>query len=140
MRTDTAIELISRLVYKPGWSFKVSDHTKRFQSAIAVEVTYPAQNSDQEHAPEYRQEIPGGARATFTIMCSKLEHPNDLYAELIRVIMVIEEHEAREFLRVAPYWVAPFHPHRDLGIGQWAQVNGLDLQATYRSDMTFGLA
>jgi hypothetical protein len=126
MHVNSAIELVNNLIYKPGWTFEATDATNRFEDAINVKITYPAQDSKMEDAPEYPNPIPGGARASFSLLVRDCSD-TDLYRQVLQVIMKIEEHEAREFLRVQPTRWAPFHPHRVDGMRLWGDVDG-DLQ------------
>lgn len=135
METASAIELVHNVIYKPGWTFTARDHTKRFESTIVVRVDYPARNSNRDQAAVgYPQEITTYAEFPLVV---KDRTDEDLYAALLDIIMSIEEHEAREFLRVRPTDWAPFHPHRATGMRRWAARKGnTDLLA----DLQFGIA
>ncbi|MEU6260181.1 hypothetical protein ACFUEN_29750 [Streptomyces griseorubiginosus] len=135
METASAIELVDHVVYKPGWTFTAREHTKRFEGAIVVRVDYPARNSNRDQAPAgYPEEITTYAEFPLVIKDCTDE---DLYAALLQVIMSIEEHEAREFLRVRPTHWAPFHPHRANGMRRWAARNG---KSDLMGDLQFGIA
>lgn len=140
MRVDSAIRLIENLIYKPGWIFEPTDNTKRFESSVCLKITYPATNSDRDQAASgFPNPIPPkGAYASFVIMTEDMDDVK-LYGAIASIIMEIEEHEMREFLRVLPTYWSPFHPHNTGGIRQWAAVTGRDYQAVLRSDNTFGL-
>jgi hypothetical protein len=140
VRTDTAIQLIDNLVYKPGWIFEARDNSKRFQDSICLTVTYPAMNSDREEAAAgFPTPIPpNGARASFNIPIHDADDMK-LYRHVVQVIMWIEEHEAREFLRVKPSYWAPFHPHNSGGIENWANAIGRSVELVRQADFTFGL-
>lgn len=130
MRVDSAVQLINSLVYKPGWTFMANSHTNRFEGTVKVLVTYPALNSDREDAPDYNSPIePDGARASFPIIVSDLDDTG-IYRAILDIIVKIETHEAREFLRVEPTMWAPFHPHRIEGMKRFGDVDG---------DLAFGL-
>ncbi|SEB60478.1 hypothetical protein [Streptomyces melanosporofaciens] len=135
METASAIELVNDVIYKSGWTFTACDHTKRFESTIVVRVDYPARNSNRDQAAAgYPQEITTYAEFPLVV---KDRTDEDLYAALLEIVMSIEEHEAREFLRVRPTGWAPFHPHRATGMRRWAARNGnTDLLA----DLQFGIA
>lgn len=131
MTPDTAAALVNSMVYKPEWHFDAEVFTKRYESAIRVNVTYAARNSDKEEAPEYATWIEGGARASFTLMVGQ-DDPLSLVRKLITdVIMPIELHEAREFLRFPTSLNAPYHPHNLDTMAAWGDVHG---------DLGFGLA
>ncbi|MBB4786020.1 hypothetical protein [Streptomyces rapamycinicus] len=135
METASAIELVEDVIYKPGWTFTARDHTKRFESTIVVRVNYPARNSNRDQAETgYPQEIT--TYAEFPLVVNDYTD-EDLYAALLETIMSIEEHEAREFLRVQPTNWAPFHPHRATGMRRWAARSD---KPDLMDDLQFGIA
>jgi len=131
MRVDSAIELINNLCYKPDWKITATDHTNRFESAIIVKIDYPARNSDMELAPDYKEEIM--TYATFPLVVATCDDVS-LYRQVADVLMKIECHEMREFLRVRPTYWAPFNPHRVDGMTRWNPAD------TALSDLHFGIA
>lgn len=138
MFTETAVTLVNEsLVFPPGWDVKAEDHTHRFQGTINVKVTLTeAKKSEREEAPEYNVPIPGGARSSFPLYVGDVD---DIEGLVFRVIEALEEayvHEIREFVRVAPTYWAPFHPHRGDGIQLWAKYRGTDPKRDY----LFGLS
>lgn len=137
MRVDSAIALVTSLVYKPGWSFTATDHTARFESSIKVRIEYPALNSNRNQAPEYATEIPT-TYAEYPVLVDDLDDIQ-LYRIMVDIIVQIECHEAREFLRVAPTYWAPFHPHRADGMRRWRDSSGIT-EDHILSDHHFGLA
>ena len=128
MRIDSAISLVENLVYKPGWSFSATDHSKRFEGAICVRIDYPARASEREEAPSYCREIM--TYATFPMIVQDCDD-TALYRKILAAITEIEIHEAREFLRVQPTMWAPFHPHRIDGMKRYGDVS---------ADLKFGIA
>lgn len=130
MFVQTAIDLIDQTVYKPGWTFEATDHTKRYEGTVCVKVTYPAQMSEREEAPA-GYPTPITPYAEFPIVVADVDEPTDLYRRLLDVILAIEEHEAREFLRIRPTFWAPFHPHTVDGMRRWGYPG---------QDLHFGLA
>lgn len=134
MINESAVELISNLIYKPGWTFTAVDHDKRFEGTIVLRVDYPARNSNRDQAAAgYPEEI--STYATFPLVVQDCTD-EDLYAKVLSIIGEIEMHEAREFLRVNPTHWAPFHPHRVDGMRRWAERTG----STMDADLRFGLA
>lgn len=129
MHNTSAIELINSICYKPGWSFSAEDHTNRFQESLLVHVEYEARDSKQEDAPDFPNAFV--ARAKFVLMVGDLDLYGLYRALLDEVILPIEEHEAREFLRIPPTFGAPFHPHTTDGMKRWGN---------FQHDLTFGLA
>src|SRR5215469_1552333 len=135
MNTDTAIALIEQLVYKPGWVFTAADNTRRFEGSIKLAIDYPAVDSNRDRAPlgypatepasrfieTTGEEVAAGtptirpdgkARASFTLLACDFRDDVALWHAITEKIMLVEEHEMREFLRVCPTYHAPFHPHR----------------------------
>lgn len=132
MRASYAASLINELVFLPEWKFEAEPFTKRFENSVKIKVTYQARNSDRDHAPDYVEWIPGGARASFCILVGDCLTPGDVVRKLIdEVIMPIYLHETREFLRYAHSLDAPFHPHRLETMYAWG---------TPSADLAFGLA
>lgn len=130
MRVDSAINLIDHLVYKPGWKFTAEDHTNRFEGAIKLRIDYPAMDSGRDSAKNgYDIPIP----VTYAIFPMHVIDCDDvsLYRKILGCIMEIEEHEAREFLRVLPTLWAPFHPHNIDGMRRWGDPE---------KDLHFGIA
>lgn len=139
MLAESACELIGNVIYKPGWLIEPKVNL-RFEHAIAVKVTYPATNSDRDQAAKgYPNMVsPMGPHATFTILVKDLDDVQ-LFAALAEILMTIEEHEMREFLRIAPNYWSPFHPHHTNGIRRWAEVTGRDYKSVLQADLTFGV-
>lgn len=117
MEVCTAVALINNLVYKPGWEISAESHEKRFQGCIKVKLVCPTFQSERNDAPEYG--TPVNAPAQFALIVDNMTTDEELYREVIKIIMKFEEHEAREFLRIKPTMWAPFHPHRADGMTRW---------------------
>lgn len=132
MNPAIAAQLINSLIYRPEWKFEAEPATNRFQDAVRVKVTYQARNTDREQAPNYETWITGGARASVMVMVGPCMTADDVCRKLLEeVIMPIELHEAREFLRYPGTLVAPFHPHNHDTMAAWGKLE---------YDLTFGLA
>lgn len=129
MRVQSAIDLIGGLVYKPGWEFIATDHTKRFEDSVHVRVRYVALNSNRDQAIlGYPTEITTYAEFAFPVGdCDEAA----VLRHMLDCIIEIEIHEAREFLRLPGSYEAPFHPHRVDGMKRWG---------CQRGDVQFGLA
>ncbi|WP_433463933.1 hypothetical protein [Spirillospora sp. CA-128828] len=129
MEIESAIRLIGNLIYKPGWVFEAKDYSNRFEGAIAIRIEYPAFQSERADAAKgYPNEI--RPYATFPVVVDDCDDVS-LYRLVLTHIMEIEEHEAREFLRVEPTMWAPFHPHRADGMRRFGAM---------QQDLRFGLA
>ena len=132
MKVETAIALIGTLVYKPGWTIEAVDHRHRHEDCIKIQVTYPAKRSERELASRgYPDDIDDGARASFVVLVGDIQEDCELYRRLLDCILSIEEHEAREFLRIKPSYWAPFHPHLIDGMKRWGSPD---------RDLLFGAA
>jgi hypothetical protein len=121
---EHAVAVINSMIYKPGWTFEpeVSD---RFENTVQVRITYPARNYNRDQAPEYPQEI--NPSAVFMLPVSPCDCDESLIFEVIKLIMRIEDHEAREALRVptpAGDFHAPFHPHNYATMCAWSARSG----------------
>lgn len=129
METMSAIALINQVIYKPGWKISASDHTNRFEGSVRVRFEYPAYNSNRDQASAgYPECITTYAEFPMVVVdCDDTA----IYRKLIECIACIEQHEAREFLRVAGTYWAPFHPHRIDGMRRWGDLTG---------DLQFGIA
>lgn len=125
------------MMYKPGWSFTATDHSKRFEGSICLRVEYPARETSRDDAFEgYPNE--NRPYATFPIVVRDLDD-SGLYYAILKVIMSIEEHEAREFLRIRPTGWAPFHPHAIDGMRRWREACNCPAEQL-ESDLQFGIA
>jgi hypothetical protein len=136
MNVASAIQLIEHVIYKPGWNITATDHTSRFEESILVKIEYPAQETSREMA---LQGYPENNRpyASFPIIVRDLDD-TQLYRELLRCFMCIEEHEAREYLRIQPTGWAPFHPHAIDGMKRFKSTSA-DACCSVMEDLQFGI-
>lgn len=120
MRVETAIALINDVIYRPGWQITATDARHRFEDAVRVEIHYPAQETSREEALAPEGPYRNGNRpyAAFYIQVDGCDDIA-LYRRLLDRILEIEQHEAREYLRVRPTGWAPFHPHQADGMRRW---------------------
>jgi len=124
-----AIELCSRIIYKPNFVLWAEDHSDRFEGCVAVNVMYDAPNFNRENAPDYSVPAPG-PNVKFVVEVSSLDNAQDFYREVLEGLLRIEQHESREAFRIAPSYDSPFHPHTVSGITSWGNP---------QADYTFGL-
>jgi hypothetical protein len=128
VKVASAIGVINSLIYKPGWKFEAEDHTNRFADTVKVRITYPAQNSNRECAPLYKESIITYASFAFNVsQCDEIE----IARHMLMALIEIETHEAREFLRFPYDLSAPFHPHNLDGMEKWGMPE---------RDLKFGIA
>ena len=132
MDINTAVTLVGQIIYRPGWTFQAEDARNRFENAIRIRIEYPAQNTDRDKALEgYPEDI--RPHASFFVVVEEACDDVSLYRKIMRHILRIEEHEAREYFRVRPTGWAPFHPHRTDGMKRWHGE-------AWETDLQFGLA
>jgi hypothetical protein len=114
-------EQIGAIHYRPGWSFKATDYTKRFEQGCQVTVRFPAPNTNQDLAKlGYPQMI--DVEANFVLRLCDCATTEDLCYQILEIIAQVDRHEAREFLRVGTDFEAPFHPHRLDGMARYARL------------------
>lgn len=136
MLIDSAINLVNSLRYFPGWKFTATDHTKRFEGTILIRVEYLACETGRENAREgYPETI--NTYATFPVVVADCDDVQ-LHAKILKALMKIYEHEAREALRVAPTYWAPFHPHNIDGMRRWNDCK-IVCDDALLNDLQFGI-
>lgn len=132
MRVESAIELVRQLIYKPGWDFTAEDARNRFENAIRVRVEYPAHETAREDALQGYPHV-NRPYASFFVLVGEDCDDITLYRRVMKTVLCIEEHEAREYFRVQPTGWAPFHPHQIDGMKRWNPDNP-------EADLYFGAA
>lgn len=127
METHEAIDIINNnLAYKPGWNIEAYvPFYEPKHGNIRVLFRFPAYNSARELFIHDEAEGPFENIVGFPLGVSELETADDLVYKILEQIMRIENHEAREFLRLkndSEYkYRAPFHPHRDRTMVNYAE-------------------
>lgn len=142
MLIDTAIALVASLVYKPGYALSATDHSKRFEGTIKVRLDYTAPETGRANAAQGYPEVIT-TYAEFPIAVGDLHGPQAascLYRRVLDAILLVEEHEAREALRVQPTLWAPFHPHQLDGIDLWTATASSVQRPELLRDYQFGIA
>lgn len=135
MNTDVAIELINtQLVYKPGWTLKAEDYTWRMQGTVLLHISFSAPSSDRDDAREGYRKVLEPLHNAFPLVVQDCETEDDILFRLLQIIIGLETHEAREFLRRKPTYDAPFHPHRKADMDRWAHYAGTPVS----DDLNFG--
>lgn len=135
MKPESACRLINEsMMYRPGWTFDASEHKERFENAIRVRIEFDTLDTsavtDAGFDSSFRLHV------TFTLMVGKMDDVG-LYRAVLGVILRVEEHEAREFLRIRPTHWAPFHPHQDDGIERWHKTP--DVPDYFVTDIQYGI-
>ena len=129
MECESACRLINDLIiYEPNWKITATDHTNRFEGTIVIRIDYPARNTNRDQA-DGGYANPIMTYASFTIVAHECSDMTELYRQVLQRILLIHEHEAREYFRIHPTNWAPFHPHRLDGMKAWGNP---------ASDLQFG--
>jgi hypothetical protein len=120
MRATECAALINDVIYRPEWTIKATAVDDQVEISFLINTV----NTDRECAREGYQEErtlnPGNV-----LDPSLLASRYDVYAVLMAMIMELELHEAREFLRVkSDDFNAPYHPHRAEGNRAWSEYFG----------------
>jgi hypothetical protein len=130
MEVSSAVDLVNALIFKPEWKIHAEDHTHRFEGTVVVHIEYPAHQYNRADAPAgYPTALM--ATASFRVMVSDCMDDTGLYRRILEQIAKIDQHEAREALRVLPTYWSPFHPHKTDGMKRWGDMEG---------DLAFGSA
>jgi hypothetical protein len=127
MLTRSAVELVSGLIFRPGWTL-TSEACGRFEECIIVRFDYPAPDYSREFAKDgYCAKAE--PHASFRIPVRDLDDIG-LYRALLDKVAIIDGHEAREALRVRPTMWSPFNPHR---------LDGMERYGCAERDLLFGV-
>ena len=124
---DQAVAIINTAAWRPGWRV-TAQRAVIGGSDIWVQVrmdTYDS--SDITPGGSYSRPIVIGPMLPLDV--TGLTRDQLLYA-VLQLVLFVDEHEHREFLRVRDengQWVAPFHPHRPDGRDKWADEAARDV-------------
>jgi hypothetical protein len=135
MDVKSAVALINRMVYRPGWSFEAEDFTRRFEGTVKVTIRYHTIQTNRENAPEYKDEIDTYASFAFVTLDADR---TEIFGRVLDALNSIDEHEARETLRDPDSLDAPFHPHRIAGMKAWDDRE--HPAKKFLEDLQFGIA
>lgn len=135
MDVSVALDLINtQIVYKPEWTITAEDYSWRLQGAVLVHISFVAYSTDRQDARNGYKKVLEPLHNAFPIIVQDCTTEDDLLFKLLKVIIALETHEAREFLRRKPTFDAPFHPHRVADQERWARYAGTPLS----DDLNFG--
>lgn len=130
MEPSEAVTIINdKLVYLPGWIFTASDATHLHGGEIHVNVQYPGVKTDLAYAREGYPETNVNFAGFFLTVEPLVDADALVRAVHDEIVDPINEHEARELLRLKPDYVAPLHPHT---------VAGREYYGDRHRDATFG--
>lgn len=123
MRYRTAEDLLRQIHYKPEYELTWHQPWSR-DGRNLIEVQIEAVLPNSSDYPRYERKSIAGGR--FQIDLSEIAEGDSV--TFLRIVLnnLInwETHEAREFFRFGPGWIAPFHPHKTSGNELWADTNG----------------
>lgn len=122
MEPKEAVDLINSMGFKPGWTVGARTWQERHQSSIILTVNFPA--PDSSFPPEYKIPVEGGVHGEYALLVGDCRTWDDLMRKVLTLMIEIETHEWREFLRLGAEHdhYAPFHPHTDAGMLRWAKL------------------
>lgn len=131
MEISEAVDIINRMVYRPGYTIHAVDSTRRYERAVNVLITAETRDSgtvDHPHAwmEDYPEKVV--APAAFTILIPENAEKRDIFKLIAHALITFETHEMREFLRDPDTGIAPLHPHTQAGIQFWGTP---EIDATY---------
>jgi hypothetical protein len=63
------------------------------------------------------------ASGHFVVRLAEVQAPEELLRIVIDNLCLMAIHEEREFMRLGPTWLAPFHPHRPEGQRLWVATS-----------------
>lgn len=114
MDYNTANKIMAEIHLQRGWYIvwhRVDDHLMFVEIKGIVD--------DSGDYPDYK--LKSIASTEFYIHLDRLRAAMDLLNVVMAKLIISATHEQREFARVGPNWVAPFHPHTPLGQKNWAR-------------------
>lgn len=129
MDATTAMNFINNdLVYKPDWDIEATCHTHRFNETVKVTFQFTCFNTNREvvqrgvqHLSAFRNHV------ALLLPVGKFKTTDDLMEGMLDLILRVEEHEAREFLRnKREGFRAPFHPHIEECMVEYAERKGTE--------------
>lgn len=127
MHAIDIIDYCEHLIYRPGWKF-VAVNTGMGPVVVTVSHTVP----DTSYPPDYKRDLP--YPFTFDVLIEPDEVQGELDCGRIVLEAIIQHeremlvHEAREFFREGPSYIAPFHPHRFDGREAWTWTDRFQMK------------
>lgn len=114
MDYSTAHKIMAAIHLRRDWNvtwWRITDTT------MFVEITGVV--TDSGDYPNYEEK--SICHGQFVVDLDTMHTPMDLLNRVMTGLLSLATHEEREFLRVGPNWVAPFHPHTPLGRRNWSK-------------------
>jgi hypothetical protein len=142
MTTEQVRSIITRITYKPGWTFTTTSDDG--YSYVNVRIYWPVPETNPENAPDYAETQDYDNTKTLTIRTSDYSSEVEVLRSILETCIEWEQsalvHEAREFFRIKPEmsWAAPFHPHHAVNDGV-EHLQGMNGQENWRSTSHRGL-
>lgn len=124
MMQEDAVRIVNRSTFRPGWSW--SARPGYAQSEIIVE--FKLDTVDTSFPGRYgNYTMPRKLAWPKVYDVAELATREELLYLLLLEVQDTQLHEDREFLRYwdGDQWVAPFHPHNELGRTKWESILAL---------------
>ena len=103
-----ANKVLQHIHLRKGWKL---DWVPGPRNTISVQIQ--GMVDDSSDYPRYQRK--SIAHGRFYVDLNRVPGPAELIRLVLDSLIEMAIHEEREFLRVGPKWVAPFHPHTDRG-------------------------
>lgn len=136
-----ACDLVNSLLIKPGWKVTAQPWQQRHESSIRLHVEFEAQ--DTSYPPDYPHHMT--VVGDYALMTGDCRDGYDVLRKVLGIILSIEEHEWREWLKLGEEhdYRPPFHPHTDEGMIRWAHLGHRftgqsELEHALTHDLQFG--
>jgi hypothetical protein len=119
MNYDTAVRLLRDVHYKRDWELTPS----RVWGTNGMDISIDCWVDNSNPTAPNPKTLAG---APFSIDLDKINEYDHqrFYRIVLNNLIAWEIHEAREFFRVGPRRIAPFHPHRADGDALWRETDG----------------
>lgn len=114
MNYETAAELLGQVHYKPQYTLK-AEATPPWVSPNGMVVNIEAWLPDSSDHPRYQKRSIAGGMFEINLDLIRESDAVTFLRIVFNNLLKWEEHEAREFFRFGPGWIAPFHPHKEAG-------------------------
>lgn len=114
MDYSTANKIMAEIHLRRDWTivwWHINDRLMRVEIRGVVD--------DSGDYPKYAKK--SIAHVEFYIDLMSIDTPMDLANLIMSNLIKAATHEEREFFRIGPLWVAPFHPHTTIGQKNWAE-------------------
>jgi hypothetical protein len=131
MTPNECAVILDSLVFRPGWKFsaKTTPNNDWWGGDVELHMECTTVDTDREYARQ-GYNMPRTLEWDVPLDSRNYDNSDQLLGAVFVMLMQIELHEAREFLRVgSENFRAPFHPHRPEGDAAYQrQIMGEDIR------------